>query len=120
MSKVCFAGNCFNIEKAKTYFEKTKGLMFRKNLDQNKGMLFVFDKEDIYSFWMKNTLIPLDIIWIDGNNKIVFISEDNRPCEVFFCPIIKSAQKARYILELNAGASKKIGLKIGDAASIEF
>ena len=50
--------------------------MDRKYLAQDSGMLFVFEKEGIYNFWMKNTLIPLDIIWIDGNNKIIFIKEN--------------------------------------------
>jgi uncharacterized membrane protein (UPF0127 family) len=117
--RVCYGGNCFLVEVAKTAKEQEKGLMNRTNLDQDKGMLFVFDKDGRYSFWMKNTLIPLDIIWIDSNNKIVFVSENAKPCRNIFCFGISPDLSARYVLEINAGISKKIGLKVGDKISIE-
>ena len=85
LSSVCFgnppAGGCFQVELARTESERDQGLMYRKELDKNKGMLFIFDKEGIYPFWMKNTLIPLDMIWIDSNNKIVFIAQNVQPCK---------------------------------------
>ena len=57
------------------------GLMFRENMDSDRGMLFIFEKEGEYPFWMKNTLIPLDIIWINKDKEVVFISENAQPCE---------------------------------------
>jgi hypothetical protein len=117
--KVCFNDNCFNVEVAKTAKELENGLMFRKQIDQDRGMLFVFEEEQIYPFWMKNTLIPLDIIWIDENNEIVFIKNNAEPCKELNCENINPKVNAKYVLEINAGISKNIGLKIGDKAIIE-
>ena len=63
--EVCLKEKCFSVELAKTSAEQAKGLMFRENLSIDKGMLFIFEKEEIYPFWMKDHLIPLDIIGID-------------------------------------------------------
>ena len=63
--KVCFQDNCFNVELVATPGERAKGLMFRRSLGYKQGMLFVFEDESIHSFWMKNTFIPLDIIWLN-------------------------------------------------------
>lgn len=119
-SKVCFKNNCFFVELAKTDTEREKGLMYRNKLDENKGMLFIFGKEDIYSFWMKNTLIPLDMIWIDSNSKVVFISKNTKPCRSLICPTINPGVKAQYVLEINAGMAEKIGLEVGSVLSITY
>lgn len=118
--QVCFKNNCFKIELAITQEEQTSGLMFRKSLARNKGMLFIFNEEGFSSFWMKNTLIPLDIIWIDENKKVVFISENIQPCKEDPCPNIAPTQKAKYVLEINGGVSKEIGLKVGDRLKINI
>jgi len=117
--KVCFENNCFNVEIADNYSTLTKGLMYRKDLPKNQGMLFIFPKEDIYSFWMKNTLIPLDIIWINQNKKVVFISKNNQLCENNSCPSINPGVEAKYVLEINAGLSEELGIKISDKADIK-
>lgn len=88
--------------------------MNREYLDPDKGMLFLFENEGIYNFWMKNTLIPLDIIWIDENKKAVFIKENAMPCNLEDCEIFHPAQKAKYVLEINGGLSEKYGLKFGN------
>lgn len=88
--------------------------MFRKNLDSDKGMLFVFENEGEHPFWMKNTLILLDIIWLNKDKEVVFISKNTKLCAADFCPIINPNKKAQYILELNAGMADKIGLNVGD------
>lgn len=82
--------------------------MFRKELGENSGMLFIREKPNNAGFWMKNTLIPLDIIFIDKNNKIINI-EPAIPClpETNNCPLYKPDNKAKYILELNLNKSKK-------------
>ena len=117
--RVCFKNNCFNVSLALTPEEQSKGLMFVNHLDDDRGMLFVFDKDGIYPFWMKNTLIPLDIIWIDSNNKVVFMSKDAQPCKLT-CDPINPEEQARYVLEINADISDKIGLAVGDNVTIEY
>lgn len=119
-NRVCFKNYCFYIELALTPEERSNGLMFRESLDFTKGMLFVFEKEGKYPFWMKNTLIPLDIIWINENKEVVFISENTQLCKEYYCPIIEPTKNAKYVLEINGGISKRIGLVVGDKISIEY
>ena len=114
-SRVCFKGNCFYVELAITPDTWSKGLMFRKGLPKNQGMLFIFDKEEDVSFWMKNTLIPLDIIWINQEKKVVFIKENAQPCFSDTCPSISPGKRAKYVLELNSGISNDISLEVGDS-----
>lgn len=127
LSSVCIEKNCFSVELAKTEAQREKGLMYRNALDKNKGMLFIFDKEGIYPFWMKNTLIPLDIIWINGNSKVVFISQNVQPClpagqagKSLICSSIIPSAKAKCVLEINAGISKESGLKPGDVVELKI
>lgn len=121
----CFTNNCFDVEIAKTPAQRERGLMFRNHLDKDQGMLFVFNKEGNYPFWMKDTLINLDIIWFNRNWEIVFIKENALPClpaEALVkegeqtCPIIDPSQNAKYVLEINRGLARVINLKIGDKA----
>ncbi len=119
-ARVCFENNCFDVELAVKPEEQSRGLMFREHLDLDKGMLFIFEEEKKHSFWMKNTLIPLDIIWINKNKEVVFISENVQPCEEFSCPNIKPSESAKYVLEINGGISKKIGLIIGDKIDLDI
>jgi len=112
--KVCFEDYCFYVELPKTPQKMAQGLMFRESLDLDKGMLFIFEEEKEYPFWMKNTLISLDIIWINQGKEVVFIGKDIQPCLKENCESIKPDKKAKYVLELNAGMTDKIGLKIGD------
>jgi hypothetical protein len=113
-NQVCFNETCFGIELAATPESRARGLMFREHLGDDKGMLFVFDEPGVYNFWMKNTLIPLDIIWIDENRTVINISKNTPPCEADPCPSYGPVQKAKYVLEVNAGKADEIGLKIGD------
>lgn len=116
-NNVCFENTCFTVELAITPEEKAQGLMFIEELDENSGMLFIFDEEDYYPFWMKNTLIPLDLIWIDENYRVVHIYENAQPCDDT-CKIIQPNEKAKYVLEINAGISDRINLNEGDV--LEF
>lgn len=104
----------YTVEVAKTEFERTKGLSGRTQLDPNSGMLFVFDKPNIYPFWMKNTLIPLDIIYIN-NNKVVEIAT-LQPQGGENIPRYTPQNNANYVLELNAGS----GVKVGDEVKIKY
>ena len=114
-SEICFNNSCFFVEIADTNEERATGLMFRKSMDNNSGMLFIFDKADNYSFWMKNTQISLDIIWINENKEIVFIKNNVIPCNETCIPI-NPDKKAKYVLEINAGISEEISLKESDKA----
>ena len=115
---VCIKGHCFLVQVAQTNAQREKGLMNRTQLDKDKGMLFIFSKESIYPFWMKNTLIPLDMIWISSDRKIVFIANDVQPCKTLICPQQNPATAAKYVLEVNAGISDQAGFKIGDQVDI--
>lgn len=118
--QACYENYCFNVELAETPEEHSLGLMRRQSLDKNKGMLFVFEKEEVYPFWMKNTLIPLDIVWLDNDGRIVHISRNSRPCGQSDCPIINPEVKAKYVLEINAGLSDEIGLTGGSGIKLNI
>lgn len=104
----------FQIEVATTIKQRSQGLMYRTSLCPNCGMIFIFEFEMPLSFWMKNTLIPLDIIFIDKNGIVTNISS-GIPQSL---DLIKSLKPAKYVIELNAGTSNKIGLITGDIISI--
>ena len=89
--------------------------MGREELADDGGMLFVFPKPSVYPFWMKNTLIPLDIIWLDPDFNVVHISENLQPCMADPCPVTNPGVEALYVLELNAGAANRAGLEPGSA-----
>jgi len=129
IKKVCFKKNCFEVELAITSTQRALGLMNRSSLDQNKAMLFIFPDEGRHGFWMKNTLIALDIIWISKDKKVVYINKNTPPCESASpelqrgeqepCLSYRPDQSALYVLEINAGLAEKIGLQIGDKISFK-
>jgi len=108
----------FYLEVAKTTEEKSQGLMFRESLPKNHGMIFIYNEDKERSFWMKNTLIPLDLIFISSNNTIVEIKENIQPCEIENCPSYKS-KPAKYVIEINAGLSEEIGLTEGNVVILD-
>ncbi len=113
--KVCLKkGFCFLVEVAQTPSERAKGLMFRENMERDRGMLFIFPLESRYAFWMKNTLIPLDIIWINSAKEVVSIAEDVRPCVEEECETFTPEAAASYVLEVNAGMAAEKDIKVGD------
>lgn len=117
--KCCIRNTCINTRVADTYEERERGLMSVERLPQDEGMLFVFDEEDIYIFWMKNTLIPLDMIWIDSAKRIVYIKEDAMPCYKSCESVVPSA-KAKYALEVNAGFVLRNKIKVGERVSFSL
>ena len=106
----------FEIEFARTAQETEVGLMYRKSMKENQGMLFVFHDERPRSFWMKNTYIPLDIIYLDKDKRIVSIAKNAEPLSETSRP---SEGEAMYVLEINGGLSDKIGLSKGDRMTYE-
>jgi len=99
------------IEIAYNDFEQQTGLMYRKQMDTDKGMLFIFEEIKVRSFYMKNTYIPLDIIYIDTDNFIINIAKNAEPLNE---TSLFSETPAKYVLEINAGLSDVWGLKAGD------
>lgn len=114
---ICFGTECISVRVAETLSQKSKGLANVTDLKRNEGMLFAFRGEHRRFFWMKNVLIPLDIIWMDRNFEIVEISRNQQPCRGFFCPPISPRVKSQYVLELNAGMADKMKLRISNQAS---
>ena len=102
-----------NAEVADDSDEKAKGLMFREKLNEDEGMLFVFENEQEQTFWMKNTLVPLDILFVDKNLKIVDI-KNAIPCKEDPCALYKSSKPAKYVLEVNGNFTIKNNIKAGD------
>jgi len=116
ISKVCFESKCYSVEIAQTPEELSVGLMYRENLDKDKGMLFIFEEERKQAFWMKNTLIPLDIIWINKEMNVVFI-ENAVPCtQEDECFQYVPSYDAIYVLEINFEEALKNNISIGSKA----
>ena len=107
----------FNLELAKTDEEKAKGLMFREYLPKRSGMLFIFEDTAPRSFWMKNTLIPLDMIFLDESMTVVEIKQKVPPCKADPCPSYPS-KPAKYVLEINAGIVEKNNINVGSKAKL--
>ncbi len=103
------------VEIANTAVTRTRGLMYRNKLDQDAGMLFVFPREETLQFWMKNTPLPLDMIFIGSDFKVVGIVENAKPFSTTGRGV---KEPSRYVLEVNGGYSAKHGLKPGDR--VEF
>ena len=99
------------IEIADDIQRRETGLMFRDKMGENQGMLFIFDKEEPQAFWMHNTILPLDIIYVNSKMEIVSISKNAKPYDDKSLPSVKPAQ---YVVEVNAGYCDKIGIKDGD------
>jgi uncharacterized protein len=109
--KTATGDHSFTIEVATTNQEKAQGLMFRRSLPENNGMLFVYDPPQPIMMWMKNTLIPLDMVFIAPDGTVHRIETSTEP---FSTTIISSEGPVLGVVELNAGAADRIGLKPGD------
>jgi uncharacterized protein len=106
------------VEIASTEQQRQTGLMFRETLGKNKGMLFIFPDDSVRTFWMKNTLIPLDMIFIDSSFTVVKISHAV-PCTADSCVIYSSGMPARYVLEVNANMTDDKGIGVGSRVEIK-
>lgn len=120
-TRLCFGEkHCITVEIAATPQSRARGLMYRDRLPDDRGMLFVFPRLYFWSFWMKNTKIALDLIWLDENHRVVYIRTDVPPCVKEPCETYLPMQKALYVLEVNAGTVKKWNLKVGDVLNFEL
>lgn len=111
-------GERFKVMIADDDQSRARGLMFVDELPDDQGMLFVFRREAPRAFWMRNTRIPLDIIYLDAELQVVTIIKSAKPCRTQRCPSYSSASPAQYVLELNGGMSDRLGLEIGDVVAV--
>lgn len=111
---VTLRGHAFGVEVAATPAQWERGLMDRTSMPGNHGMLFIYPEAQPLSFWMKDTLIPLDMLFFDSAHRLVAIHANVPPCKADPCPSYLSGVPVRYVLELNAGTAAKLGLRKGD------
>jgi uncharacterized membrane protein (UPF0127 family) len=112
--KMKIGDRTFDLEVARTSDQQATGLMKRDSMPQDHGMIFVFAEERLLEFWMKDTRIPLDIIYLDANGKVVSVAQ-MRPYDL---TTISSEVAAQYAIELNAGMVKQAGIKSGQVLDI--
>ncbi len=96
-----------------------KGLASRSRVGANEGMLFIFDYDEYWAFWMKDMLFPLDIIWLNMEKKIVHIQRNAQPCQEG-CDSYVPLVPAKYVIEVNAGFAAKHNLAVGDSVSFKM
>ncbi len=115
--QVEISGNIVKAEAADTTAKRMEGLMFKKTLPQNQGMIFIFDKEGHPGIWMMGMSFPIDIIWINKDFEIVDIAENAKPC-IISCPVHVPEKKSVYVLEVNSGFVKENNISVGDVVRI--
>lgn len=111
-------GQRYFVEIADEPDERELGLMFRDELAANEGMLFIWPRPAPRSFWMRNTRISLDIVYIGPDLEIVSWSLDTPPCRTSRCPGYPSGAPAQFVLEVNAGEMERLGVEIGDRVRV--
>ena len=105
----------FEVELAVTPEEQARGLMFRKTMGDHDGMFFIFERDETRHFWMRNTLIPLDMIFIDSKFLVVDVYRNAKPLDE---TVISSRKPARYVLEVNAGRANKCRITVGSKTKL--
>ena len=108
-------GARLNVERAESNEEKRRGLCCRESLNSDAGMLFLYDEPGFYEFWMKDTYIPLDIIWISEQKRVVYIENIVTPAS--YPTRFSSPLPAQYVLEVNAGWAEANHIQLGDTVS---
>lgn len=108
----------FTVELARTLQERQQGLMYRTHLPEGHGMLFIQPAAAPVAFWMKNTYIPLDLLYFDAHGRLLEIHANVPPCTTPRCPTYPSTAPVKYILELNGRSAARLGLKPGDRLSL--
>ncbi|MGD9850481.1 MAG: DUF192 domain-containing protein [Nitrospirales bacterium] len=113
-------GVSLSVEIAETVDKRSQGLMYRKSLEADQGMLFIFPEMGYWTFWMKNTLIPLDILWMDESGKILHVESHVPICtkKDDSCPRYYSTRESIFVLEIQAGRAKELGLTPGTRMSL--
>ena len=114
------SGRAFLAEIADTPQRWGRGYMFRREIGDSDAMVFVFTESDVHPFWMKNTLVPLDMIWMDDAFKVLYIEPSAPPCKADPCPSYGPPRRARYVLEVRGGVAAKERLVPGATLQISF
>jgi hypothetical protein len=112
-------GHVVSVEIAADDELRAQGLMFRDHLRPGTGMLFLFNEDDDHAFWMKNTLIPLDMIWIGADQRVAHVKYNVPPCKIENCPSYPTGVMSRYVLEVAGGEAQQHGIKAGDHLRFE-
>ena len=107
-----------SVEIADTEVTRQRGLMFRTSLAPNEGMIFIFDERGFYPFWMKNTLIPLDMLWLERNGEVVSIAHSVPPCRIDPCPTYPPTAEAIYVVEVMSGFANAHGVEVSDVLTL--
>jgi uncharacterized protein len=107
------SGAVYSVEIARTPEEAAQGLMYRESIPVRTGMIFLFTDGGAHHFWMKNTMIPLDIIWMDGDGKVLFVSANTPPCRSDPCPNYGPGRPASVVLEIAGGMAAKEKVDVG-------
>jgi uncharacterized protein len=113
------SGATYAVELARTPEEQAQGLMFRESLPARSGMIFLFSDAAPHKFWMKNTMIPLDIVWLDGSGRVLFVSANTPPCRADSCPNYGPELPAPVVLEIAGGMAAKERVTVGSRISFE-
>ena len=116
-TRIMFGGVVLTVEIAVTPADQQKGLSDRDSMAPDRGMLFVFNSEEMWGFWMKGMRFSLDMIWFDSQKRSVFIEQGLPPCTPQNCPIYTPPVNAMFVLEVNAGFVKAHNVVIGDSFS---
>jgi uncharacterized protein len=112
------SGAVYSLEVARTPEETAQGLMFRESLRDRSGMLFLFHDGQPHRFWMKNTMIPLDMIWMDADGKVLFVSANTPPCRADPCPSYGPDAPPASVLEIAGGMAEKERITVGSRLRI--
>jgi len=107
------SGQTYVVEIASTPESRAQGLMFRESLQDGRGMLFLFPKPSVEAFWMKNCNFPIDIVWMDPNRRVIFVSPHTPPCKEDPCPMYGPKSESLYVLEIPDGAAAKEKAVVG-------
>ncbi|MGH8400088.1 MAG: DUF192 domain-containing protein [Gammaproteobacteria bacterium] len=116
---VVIAGHAFSVEIVDTEAARERGLMFRTHMASDHGMLFMYEDAQPLTFWMKNTLIPLDILFFDAHRQLINVAANTPPCKIADCPTYASAAPAQYVLELNAQTVTELHIQQGEILEID-
>ena len=98
--------------------DRAMGVMFRPSLPMDRGLLFVFDSPEFHGFWMKNCRFPIDMVWLDQDERVVHVAEAVPPCKADPCPVYEPLRRASYVVEMNAGQARREKAVLG--ATLRF
>ncbi len=118
-ASVCAKKVCVDVDVMKTSEEMKRGLQGRDGLGENQGMLFVFDRDFLHRFWMKDMKFAIDIIWLDRRGRIVTIASAVPACKADPCEVYSPVKEARYVFEVPSGFAVKHRLKVGDVLTLK-